>query len=247
MSSNEDLGPMDDDLRALLRAERSVAAPAKALDRSWDRIAASIAVGGGGGGGGGGNSGPNPTGDAARALATPTSRLLSIALASFVAGGISGAGLYASLSSNPPSPAPAVIRVEATSVTPTVAVTSTPAASVVNEVAPVPPPPSAIAARAGPRVPAPAPDQLEQERADLDQARTSLSQGDAVTALAAVARHERSFSHPQLAEEREAIAVQALVLEHSYDEARARAARFHTTWPNSLFAPAIDASVGSIP
>jgi hypothetical protein len=51
----------------------------------------------------------------------------------------------------------------------------------------------------------------------------------------------------QLGEEREAIAIQALVLVGRYAEARDRAALFEASSPDSLFRPAVEASLASIP
>jgi hypothetical protein len=59
--------------------------------------------------------------------------------------------------------------------------------------------------------------------------------------------HEHRFPKPQLQEEREALAIQALVMLKRYDEARARASRFKAAAPNSLFLPVIDASLAAIP
>jgi hypothetical protein len=88
---------------------------------------------------------------------------------------------------------------------------------------------------------------LAAERSLLDDARSALAKGDSTRALALTDAHVRRFVHPQLAEEREALAVQALVGDGRYDDARSRAAHFRTTWPSSLFLPAVDASLSSIP
>jgi hypothetical protein len=81
----------------------------------------------------------------------------------------------------------------------------------------------------------------------LDDARSALATGDAERALSLLEQHARRFSKPQLSEEREALAVQALVILQRYDEARARASRFRASAPNSLFLPAIEVSLASIP
>jgi hypothetical protein len=88
---------------------------------------------------------------------------------------------------------------------------------------------------------------LSAERALLDDARAALAAGDAAHSLARLDEHVRRFPKPRLAEEREALAVQALVLLKRYDDARERAARFKASAPNSLFLPAIDTSLSSIP
>jgi hypothetical protein len=88
---------------------------------------------------------------------------------------------------------------------------------------------------------------LLAEREILDRARDALAQRDGTQALALVEEHARAFPRPLLAEEREALAVQALVISGRSSEARARGAQFRATWPSSLFLPAVDASLESIP
>jgi hypothetical protein len=90
-------------------------------------------------------------------------------------------------------------------------------------------------------------DDLAAERAALDVARTALGRGDGANALAACDEHARKFPRGALGEEREAIAVQALVLEHRSDDARARAERFRKTHPRSILLPAVLAAAGVEP
>ena len=85
---------------------------------------------------------------------------------------------------------------------------------------------------------------LEAERAMLDVARTALGRGDGAHALTACDDHARRFPRGVLAEEREAIAVQALLLAHRSDDAQARAERFQKSYPRSIFLPAVLAAVG---
>jgi hypothetical protein len=87
---------------------------------------------------------------------------------------------------------------------------------------------------------------LPAERAILDDARTALAQNDGARAIALADEHARRFAHPQLREEREAIAIQAMVIDGRYDEARERAKQFRAASPDSLFLPAVDASLASI-
>ena len=88
---------------------------------------------------------------------------------------------------------------------------------------------------------------LAAERALLDGARSALAARDAPRALALTADHAREFPRGQLAEERESIVVKALVTSAQPDAARARAARFHRAHPHSIFLPAVDAAIESIP
>ena len=91
------------------------------------------------------------------------------------------------------------------------------------------------------------PDDISEERAMLDTARTALGRGDGVSAMTGVKKHEQRFPKGQLAEEREAIAVQALVALGRGDDARARGERFKRTYPNSVLAPAVNAALDAIP
>jgi hypothetical protein len=63
----------------------------------------------------------------------------------------------------------------------------------------------------------------------------------------AVDRHERQFPSGLLEEEREAMAVKALVLLGRAGDARSRAARFQARYPRSLLAPAVERALASIP
>lgn len=81
---------------------------------------------------------------------------------------------------------------------------------------------------------------LSAERAILERARSALARGDAAGALVAVDQHERGFPNGQLAEEREVVAVQALVAAGRTQEAAERGARFRKAFPNSVLLPIVD-------
>lgn len=85
---------------------------------------------------------------------------------------------------------------------------------------------------------------LAEEQALVDRARAALARGRPKDALAAVTEHERRFGRGRLSEEREILAIQALVGDGRTAEARARAARFRTTFPKSLFLPSLGKIVG---
>lgn len=107
------------------------------------------------------------------------------------------------------------------------------------------PPPSALRREAprSPRPAAPAPeatasadgDDLVRESNLVDASRAALAQ-DPEAALAALERHQAEFPKGRLAEEREFIAIRALVRLGRADEARARAAAFFARYPSSSFA-----------
>jgi hypothetical protein len=92
-----------------------------------------------------------------------------------------------------------------------------------------------------------APPDLAAERALLDVARTALGRGAGGNALVACEDHARRYPRGSLAEEREAIAVQALVLDHRSEDAKERAERFRRTYPRSIFLPAVLAAAGVDP
>jgi hypothetical protein len=60
-------------------------------------------------------------------------------------------------------------------------------------------------------------------------------------------RHRRAFSNPLLAEERDAMWIQALVKASRFDEARARGEVFRKRYPDSLFSSAVDSALESVP
>lgn len=85
---------------------------------------------------------------------------------------------------------------------------------------------------------------LGAERALLDVARSALGRGAPDEALEAATRHGREYPQGLLAEEREALAIRALVAVGQRDQALARAQRFRVRYPKSLLLPAVDGAVG---
>jgi hypothetical protein len=90
-------------------------------------------------------------------------------------------------------------------------------------------------------------DALADERTLLDRARGAIEREDGAAALAATAEHARKYPGGVLVQEREAIAVRALVLLGRTDEARASVARFRERFPDSLLLPALESSAGMEP
>lgn len=88
--------------------------------------------------------------------------------------------------------------------------------------------------------------QLTAERAILDEARQALAHGDPTRALNRLELHRRSFSSPLLAEERDAMWIQALVKAGRSDDARARGEAFRKRFPDSLFSPAVESALESV-
>jgi outer membrane protein assembly factor BamD (BamD/ComL family) len=86
---------------------------------------------------------------------------------------------------------------------------------------------------------------LGAEQALLDAARTALAQGHAADALSPLEAHARRFPRGLLAEEREALSVNALVTVGRNDEARRRGTRFLQRYPSSLLRPTVEAAIGA--
>lgn len=226
--NDEHIEPLERELATLLDAERRAPVEQAALDRVWTRVALPLAVGRGAGG---------PT------RSWLASHAVGVAAASFVVGGLAGAATYATVQKPPPE---RIVYVERPAPPAPVSAT-TPVIASATPTAPPPAEPGSAAHPGGrPAQSAPA-SSLTVERALLDQARAALTSGDGARALSLADEHRRRFSNAQLSEEREAIAIQALVTLGRYDEARARAGRFRDVAPNSLFLPAIEASLTSIP
>jgi hypothetical protein len=230
---SEPNSPVDPRDLELLRTYLHPDAAPRARVRS--RLAAVIPMGGEGGSRG--REEPGPDGGPS---ATSVTRSLASA-AAFVAGGVVGAAFYAGLVKQPPARIMYVDRPVAMSVPPTASrlAESNSAPQVSPEVAPpVSPHSSASMNHAS---------QLSAERIMLDEARTAITQGDAHRGLDRLERHRRLFPNALLTEERDALRVQALVKAARYDEARAHADAFRRRAPGSLFLPAVDAAIASIP
>ncbi len=228
---SDELPPIDESLRALVDAERGAAkAPAPGKTRVKARLDALTApVPGGGGGGGAGAAG------------SALGRLAAVFAAGAIAG---GAVVYALV---PPQIVERVVQVERPAA-PLPSGTALASSPLVQRSA-LPPssaaPPEAEDAAAPVAIISARPpgDSLAAERALLDPARTALGRGDGASALAAAAKHEVAFRGGALAEEREAIAVQALVQVKRKEEARARGERFLVRYPGSVLAPAVKAAL----
>jgi hypothetical protein len=247
MSELEQLPP---EVAALLDAERARPdVPEDVRTRVVEHVRGTIAAGlagavtasagsnGGAGGSAGGLSGAT------------LRRILSFAL-TFGAGAASGAMLYATLE-KPPTVAPPVVSM-GTSVAPSA---SAPRADATTETAsssavPVESlPRAASTATIGPR-PSAAPTLSERdadlaaERAQIEMARTALTRGQTAAALEALQAHASQFPRGRLAEERDALWVQALAQAGRRGEAATRVERFRETYPQSLLLPMVQAAVG---
>ena len=88
--------------------------------------------------------------------------------------------------------------------------------------------------------------ELARERTLLDQARAQIAAGEPARALEFVERHERRYQQGALVEEREALAINALVSVGRYREAAQRGEAFRARYPDSLLMPSIEAALAAI-
>jgi hypothetical protein len=234
--SENDLPPLDEDVLDVLRAERPV--PEPVVDVKARMLAAVTARldGPPDGGGGGGSDGGGGGAVSGRAPVLAGWRGVVALAASFALG-------FAVRSAFPPA--------ERIVVAERVAVTSAPVPAIADSVvsAAAPDPPAVSSARPAASSSANAePDNrsLAGERALLDVARSALANGDPDRALAAVARHEKTYPNGTLVEEREALAVKALAAAGRGEEARARGARYVKRWPNGLMRAAVEGALQSL-
>lgn len=80
-------------------------------------------------------------------------------------------------------------------------------------------------------------DDLAHERALVERARTALIRGEPTRALDALREHQRRHPRGQLAEERDALRIEALRAAGRATEARGEAEQFRRAHPESLHAP----------
>jgi hypothetical protein len=87
---------------------------------------------------------------------------------------------------------------------------------------------------------APLASDLAKEGEFIDAAREALAHRRPADALTAIEEHDAKYPHGRLAEERDALRVQALVLVGKTDAAHERAASFYRAYPDSIFRAAIE-------
>ena len=172
-------------------------------------------------------------------------KVLAVAGGIWLMGGATGAALYGALRTQEVR----VVYVDRPVFSNGVAAPPAPAASVMSAPTPAPSAASITPADTGARHAVPAVtaqgSDLARERALLDLARAAAARGEPVLVLAQTERHRAQFPRAKLAEEREALAIRALLSLGRVSEARTRAEAFHRAYPNSLLAPAIDAALSA--
>ncbi|MDP3274301.1 MAG: hypothetical protein Q8Q09_03845 [Deltaproteobacteria bacterium] len=92
----------------------------------------------------------------------------------------------------------------------------------------------------------PEPEDLTAETHLMDMARSALARGRAEAAMDAIDQHARAFAQGQLAEDRESLAVQALVTLGRREQATRRAEAFRRRWPSGLYRPRVEAAIALI-
>jgi TolA-binding protein len=85
---------------------------------------------------------------------------------------------------------------------------------------------------------------LAQEQSLVDTARAALTRGRAADAFSATEEHARTFPNGRLSEDRENLAISALMSLGRKGEATARLQRFHKRFPKSLYGGTLDTLVG---
>lgn len=247
MADSNDLPKLDPDIARLLDEAKSIPEldPAKKA-ALFARVSAGIGAPPSQGPEGGGGAPPADPIGAGSALVTSTARAV-IALGSVFALGI-GAGVAIDRAMIAPAPAspPASVAAPAPSTPPSVMVTNGVEGI---SVASLPDAPSATAlpARGSSARPEVSARGLAAERALLDVARGALARGEATAALDATDRHAKEYPAGALVEEREAIAIKALVALGRHDDARKRAAAFERRFPNGLLLRGVKSAVEGAP
>ena len=88
---------------------------------------------------------------------------------------------------------------------------------------------------------------LAEERVLLERARVALSRNRPEQAILTLNEHKRNYKNGVMIEEREALAIQALVSLQRYELARKRANKFFVNYPKSFLKPLVKASIKNIP
>ena len=232
--------PNHESLRAFLDAEKSRPDPSPEVQqRTMSRLTATLGLGAGLG------HGPaSPVHGHARVLARGAGRTW----ATFLVGAAVGATVYGTVARLRQDPGPPTLP-PSLPAPPAPAPLSVPELPPPVETAPRPMVTAPVAGRS-PGEPAAGRGKdarLAAERNLIEIARTALARGRLDGALAPLNRHARRFAKGQLAEERDSLYVQVLVAKGDLAQARERATRFRRQHPSSLFQPAVDQALQSIP
>jgi len=252
-----ELEPLEDDILALVGAAKQVPELTGARKAElFDATAAKLGLpppGGGEGGGGGGGTGTGAGAAAAAAAAHLGTKLTMALIATFTIGIV--VGVIADRALSPDRSAQPVASASVLPAPPLAAERDAGAhVAAIETISPASLPDAPKAAPAASTTPAHAASTealssrgLAAERALLDIARSALARGEAGEALAATSRHAREYPDGALVEEREAIAVKALVALGRKEEARTRVQALEQRFPTGLSVRAAKAAVDSAP
>ena len=255
MSDSSD--PSHESLREFLDAEKSRPDPSPEVQqRTLSRLSATLGLAAGLGtdpaSSAPADPSPPPPATTGRSLARVLARGPHRALATFLVGAAVGATVYGTVarlrqdprSPNPPSP-PMVAPPSPEPVPAALVPEPRPA----DETAPRPivSAPSNGRGSGEPAAGRTRDAGLAAERNLIEIARTALARGRIDGALATLRRHARQYPKGQFVQERDSLLVQALVAKGDYAQARERAARFRRQHSSSLFLPAVDQALQSIP
>lgn len=195
------------------------------------------------GGGGGGDPSPAPAPAPAPSpspsAGTGIGRVVSAALTSAVVAGVVGfaIGRASAPQTVVTNEAPRPIASAPASV---IAPVASVAASTVPTASSAPPAVASAPPAVHPTAPA---SDFSAERSLLERARNALARSDGRAAMDAIDEHQRRFPSGSLAEEREALAVRALLATGKRADAERRAASFRQRYPKSLFAAMLEADL----
>lgn len=261
----KDLEPLSPELKQLLDAERAAPEPAaERRERVRSRLWGALGLAAGAGAASALHGTPALGSTALKAAPAAGKLLVAKIAVGVIAAAAVGTSVHFALrrpaapAHVPPAAARHVVPPSAVAPAPVADLTGAPPAVPRISPAPVAAPPVATPAP----VAAPAPfmttrvhrparleppgDDLAAERVLVDHARSALAGGDAAGALEALSQHAQRFPNGQLTEEREALRIRALSRTDGA-AARARAAEFRARFPHSIFRPAVDATIQSLP
>jgi hypothetical protein len=174
-----------------------------------------------------------------------SAKVLAVAAGIWLIGGATGAALYGALERQEVH----VVYVDRPVLSNSVGAAVTAAPSVPSATAETSNPAPGPAVDGGPKRAAAASaaptSELSRERALLDLARANAARGEPARVLARTERHREQFPRGKLSEEREALAIRALLSLDRADEARARARAFRLSYPNSFLTPMIDSALSA--
>lgn len=171
--------------------------------------------------------------------ATSTAKVIALVAVSTVVGAIGGGGTVYSVMRSQQPPREQVVEPQRPAVE--AIVLAPPSTAIPPTDAPPPPTTRPSSRYTSQTAPAPAVvPTIETERLLVEQASIALARGDASAALEACAAHERLFPRGLLVEERESVAIRALVALGKRQNALERARAFGQRFPTSLQRPIID-------